>query len=54
VTSLVLAAPEISALFMGEEFVEDKIWSDDHYAIRALLRRLQRQTADDCMRFGDR
>ncbi len=29
VTSLVLAAPGISALFMGEEFLEDKIWSDD-------------------------
>jgi hypothetical protein len=29
VTSLVLAAPGISALFLGEEFLEDKIWSDD-------------------------
>jgi 1,4-alpha-glucan branching enzyme len=28
-TSLVLAAPGIPALFMGEEFLEDKLWSDD-------------------------
>ena len=29
VTSLLLAAPGIPALFMGEEFLEDKNWSDD-------------------------
>jgi len=29
VTSLLLAAPGIPSLFMGEEFLEDKNWSDD-------------------------
>jgi 1,4-alpha-glucan branching enzyme len=29
VTGLLLAAPGIPALFMGEEFLEDKKWSDD-------------------------
>jgi 1,4-alpha-glucan branching enzyme len=29
VTSLLLAAPGIPGLFMGEEFLEDKNWSDD-------------------------
>ena len=28
-TSLLLAAPGIPSLFMGEEFLEDKLWSDD-------------------------
>jgi 1,4-alpha-glucan branching enzyme len=32
VTSLLLAAPEIPPLFMGEEFLEDKNWSDDRSA----------------------
>jgi 1,4-alpha-glucan branching enzyme len=32
VTSLLLAAPGIPSLFMGEEFLEDKNWSDDRGA----------------------
>jgi 1,4-alpha-glucan branching enzyme len=32
VTSLLLAAPGIPSLFMGEEFLEDKNWSDDRRA----------------------
>jgi 1,4-alpha-glucan branching enzyme len=32
VTSLLLAAPGIPSLFMGEEFLEDKDWSDDRRA----------------------
>lgn len=32
VTSLLLAAPGIPSLFMGEEFLEDKDWSDDRGA----------------------
>jgi 1,4-alpha-glucan branching enzyme len=31
-TALLLAAPGIPALFMGEEFLEDKNWSDDRGA----------------------
>ena len=31
-TALLLAAPGIPALFMGEEFLEDKNWSDDRTA----------------------
>ena len=32
VTSLLFAAPGIPSLFMGEEFLEDKNWSDDRSA----------------------
>ena len=49
VTSLVLAAPEISALFMGEEFLKDKIWSDDR-SYNGLIYWAGLTTSDSTMR----
>ena len=48
-TSLVLAAPGISALFMGEEFLKDKIWSDDR-SYNGLIYWAGLTTSDSTMR----
>ena len=49
VTALLLAAPGIPSLFMGEEFLEDKNWSDDRGA-NALIWWEGLQAADPAMR----
>jgi 1,4-alpha-glucan branching enzyme len=36
-TGLLLAAPGVPMLFMGEEFLEDKLWSDNHHRADSLI-----------------